>query len=212
MLQKLLADYVRRKYFGLNGNPIAVGVYRPSVLAWSCARRQFHYYKLFHQRNPEDIPDDIVLLLGGGVVFHRLVQSFKENGKRYWDRIEIECSLKATVAGSNIVLTGHADAIKGDTVYEFKHTRSIPWRKPKFDHQLQANFYMAAIEKVRGVVVYTGYNEEGGLSIREFPILFSDWHLEHLITRAQSLHTWLVHDTPPRCSCRDRRHEGAVIL
>lgn len=214
-IEKLVADYCRKKYFGDNKQPITIGVYRPSVLAWSCARRQYNYYSLFHQRKPEEIPDNTILLLAGGVVFHRLIQSLKdESGKNFWERVEVECSLEVEVAGDTITIIGHADATRGkgidEEVWEFKHTRSIP-NKPLFPHILQLNFYLGALKRVRGILLYTGYDAEGGLSIKEFPHYYSEWHLEHLISRAQMLHTFLLMETPPRCSCRDHRHENGNL-
>lgn len=214
-LEKLLADYCRKKYFGEDKQPIKIGVYRPSVLAWSCVRRQYNYYALFNEKKPEEIPDKIVLLLAGGVVFHRLVQSLKdETGKSYWDKTEVECSLEVDIAGDKIIIVGRADAIRGsgidEEVWEFKHTRTIPL-KPLFPHQLQLNFYLAALKRVKGVLLYTGYDADGGLAVKEFPCRYSEWHLEHLISRAQMLHTFLAVGIPPRCSCRDHRHEGGNL-
>lgn len=215
MVEKLLADYCRRKYFGEKRQPVKIGVYRPSVLSWSCVRRQYNYYTLFHQKTPEEIPDKTVLLLAGGVVFHRLIQSLKdEEGRSFWDKVEVECSLTTNLAGDSVTIVGHADAIRRrdgeEEVWEFKHTRVIP-PEPFFAHHLQLNFYLAALKKVKGVLLYTGYDAEGGLAVKEFPCLYSDWYLEHLIARAQMLHAFLLIGTPPRCSCRDHRHENDVL-
>lgn len=214
-IQKLLADYCRKKYFGENNQPVQIGIYRPSVLAWSCTRKQFNYYRFFDGKKPEEIPDDIVLLLAGGVVFHRLIQSLRDGeGKNFWDKVEVECSLDIEVAGEKIKIIGHADAIRGrgvdEEVWEFKHVRTIP-PNPHFAHKLQLNFYLAALKRVKGVLLYAGYDLDGGLKLKEFPHFYSDWYLEHLIQRAQMLHTFLVMDTPPRCSCRDRKHENLII-
>jgi hypothetical protein len=211
MLKQLLADYCRKTYFGNNPQPVKIGVYRPSILSWSCIRRQWNYYKEFSGKNPEEIPDDLILLLSGGIVFHRLIQSLKENGKPYWSATEVECSIEVEVAGGEkIKIVGHADAIKGKglerTVYEFKHVRSLP-SNAYFQHILQLNFYMGAMGITRGVLLYVGYLSNGGLTVREFPRLYSDWHMEHLITRAQTLHTLLVNDQAPRCSCKDKKCE-----
>jgi hypothetical protein len=43
--------------------------------------------------------------------------------------------------------------------------------------------------------------------VREFPRIYSDWHMEHLISRAQTLHTLLINNQAPRCSCRDKQCE-----
>lgn len=211
VLQRLLADFCRKHYFAGHGVPVQIGVYRPSVLSWSCLRKQYNYYALLSGKEAKEIPDDTVLLLAGGVVFHRLVQSLRDNNKPYWDKVEVECSVKVEVAGGEIAIVGHADAIKDGAVYEFKHTRTLP-SKPTFPHVLQLNFYLAALRMLRGVLVYTGYDAEGGLSVREFPILYSDWHFEHLISRAQTLHVLLVNKEPPRCSCREKRHELETII
>jgi len=210
MLTKLLADYCRRKYFGTNNQPIQIGVYRPSVLSWSCLRQQWNYYKELHDKTPEEIPDDVVLLLAGGIVFHRLIQQLTENGKRYWDKIEVECSIEVPLPTGTIVIVGHADAIKNGKVYEFKHVRTLP-SKPKFNHLLQLNFYLKALNTVEGYLIYAGYNEFGGLAVREFPWYLSNWHFQHLVNRAETLHYLLISDQPPRCSCRDQRHEVVIL-
>lgn len=210
MLEKMLADYVRKNYFGQTKEPVKIGVYRPSVLSWSCIRKQWNYYKFFHKKKQEEIPDNVVLLLGGGIVFHLLLQQLKLEDKRFWDDVEVECHIGVNIGNSRIKIVGHADAIKNRIVYEFKHTRTLP-NKPYFQHQLQLNFYLAALRSLRGVLVYTGYDASGGLSIKEFPIFYSDWHLEHLITRCQTLHTFLTTNQAPRCSCRDRIHENVII-
>jgi hypothetical protein len=194
---------------------VQIGVYRPSVLAWSCIRRQWNYYKEFSGKNPEEIPDDVVLLLSGGIVFHRLIQSLKDNGKPYWSETEAECSIEVKVAGNKkIKIIGHADAIIGKgverTVYEFKHVRSLPYNA-YFPHILQLNFYMGAMGISRGVLLYVGYLANGGLGIREFTRIYSDWHMEHLISRAQTLHTLLINNQPPRCSCRDKQCETSIF-
>jgi hypothetical protein len=174
-------------------------------------RRQWNYYVYFSEKSASEIPDDITLLLGGGVVFHRLIQSLKDNGKSYWDKVEVECEYKVKLTNDEIVIIGHADALRGDEVYEFKHTRTLPM-KPHFQHRLQLNFYLGALNKMKGRLVYTGYNEEGGIGVREFPLLYSDWYMEHLVNKAEVLHALLKSGEPPRCSCRDRKHEGGNVL
>ena len=211
MLRELLASYVKKKYFGNHHEPVRIGVYRPSVLSWSCIRKQFNYYQQLSGKTIEEIPDNIVLLLAGGIVFHRLLQSLRNpDDSKFWDKTEVECSLEVEMLGEKIQIVGHADAIRKDEVYEFKHTRSLP-SKPQFPHILQLNFYLGALGKIKGRLVYTGYDAEGGLDIREFPWMFSEWHLEHLIARAQALHILLVNNQPPRCSCRDKRHEIGLL-
>ncbi|GIW67860.1 MAG: hypothetical protein KatS3mg096_728 [Candidatus Parcubacteria bacterium] len=210
MLQKLLADFCRRKYFGGHSSPVQIGVYRPSVLSWSCSRKQWNYYKNFHGKTSDEIPDEVILLLAGGVVFHRLIQNLTSEGRRFWDRVEIECSMEVQLTSGVILIVGHADAIKDGRVYEFKHTRVIP-PKPKFEHLLQLNFYLKALKCLEGSLIYSGYTSEGGLGIKEFQTIISNWHVQHLINRAETLHYLLISDTPPRCSCRDHRHEIEVL-
>lgn len=211
MLIKLLADYCRKKYFGSNNTPVQIGVYRPSVLSWSCLRQQWNYYKNFHNKSPQEIPDDVVLLLSGGIVFHRLIQQLTTpEGRRFWDKVEVECSVEIALPTEKIIIVGHADAIKDGKVYEFKHVRTIP-HKPHFNHILQLNFYLKALNIIEGYLVYAGYNEFGGIIIREFPWTLSNWHFQHLVNRAETLHYLLISDKPPRCSCRDQRHEFTVI-
>jgi hypothetical protein len=216
MIRRLLADYCRRTYFRDNPHPVEIGVYRPSILSWNCVRKQWNYYKEFSGKKSEEIPDDIILLLAGGIVFHRLIQSLREDGKPYWSATEVECSIEIDVANrQRIKIVGHADAIKGKgterTIYEFKHVRAIP-REPQFAHILQLNFYMGALNISKGVLLYVGYLPDGGLDLKEFPRTFSHWHLEHLIARAQTLHTLLIHNEPPRCSCSNRIHEFETLI
>jgi len=215
LLKQLLADYCRKKYFGKEAQPVQIGVYRPSVLSWSCVRKQYNYYSNFAGKSPEEIPDDIILLLSGGIVFHRLIQSLRQDGKKYWDAVEVACSIEVpTPEGSTLTILGHADAIHGTgierKVYEFKHVRQIP-TKPLFEHILQLNFYLGALQIPHGVLCYVGYLPGGGLDVKEFPHTFSHWHFEHLINRAITLHTLLIHKTPPRCSCKDRIHEVQIL-
>jgi len=210
MIQRLLADYCRKKYFGNNERPVQIGVYRPSVLSWSCLRKQWNYYKNFHNKAPEEIPDDVVLLLSGGIVFHRLLQSLKDNGRSYWDKVEVECKVEVQLPSGVILIVGHADALKNGKVYEFKHVRTLP-SKPRFEHILQLNFYLKALNSVEGVLLYAGYAEGGGIIIREFPWRLSPWHFQHLVNRAEMLHIMLMNDTPPQCSCSDKRHEYQIL-
>jgi len=217
MLNKLLADYCRKVYLSGHSEPVQIGVYRPSVLSWSCIRKQWNYYKFLSGKKAEEIPDDIILLLAGGVVFHRLIQGLKdEQGRPYWDKTEIECSIEVNVAGGEkIKIIGHADAIRGKgmdkIVYEFKHVRQLP-NKPQFPHLLQLNFYLGALGVNRGSLLYVGYLPHGGLAVKEFGWLYSNWHMEHLIARAQMLHTLLIHNEAPRCSCKNRVHELGQLI
>lgn len=211
MLKKLLADELRRRYFGVNPNPVQIGVYRPSVLSWSCVRRQYNYYSEFAGKSPDEIPDEVVLLLGGGIVFHRMVQALEFQGQPFWDNVEVECKLEVALPSGNILIVGHADCIRNNEVYELKYTQRVP-SNPHFQHILQLNFYLGALQKQKGWLVYCGPSTEGGLQIREFPHIFSEWHLEHLISRAQTLDLLLRNQTPPRCSCSDKRHEVGAIF
>jgi hypothetical protein len=103
VLKQLLADYCRKKYFGKEAKPVQIGVYRPSVLSWSCVRKQYNYYTNFAGKSPEEIPDDIILLLSGGIVFHRLIQSLRQDGQKYWDAVEVACSIEVpTPDGSTL--------------------------------------------------------------------------------------------------------------
>jgi hypothetical protein len=215
MIKKLLVDYCRRSYFGNNNYPVQIGKYHASVLSWNCLRKQWNYYKEYSGKKPEEIPDDTILLLSGGIVFHRLIQSLKENEKLYWSEIEVKCSIEVKIKEGNIIkIVGCADAIREEgtkkIIYEFKHTRYIP-QKPYFQHILQINFYMGALNIKNGVLLYVGYLPNGGLDIKEFPIEYSDWHMQQIINRAQILHTFLVNNIPPCCSCKDKKCEKETI-
>jgi len=215
MLKHLLANYCRRVYFGDEKTPIPPGVYHPSILCLSCARAQYNYYTNFSNKSVEEIPDEIVLLLAGGVFVHRLIQSLKVDKKSIWSGVEVPCSYELTAPdGSTITIRGRADAILGRgverRVYEFKHVRSIPY-KPQFNHLLQLNFYLGALGIAQGVLCYIGYSPYGGIDIKEFNFSFSTWHFEHLLNRAITLHTLITNKTPPRCSCRDKIHEIQIL-
>jgi len=213
-IQQILAMYCRQSYFKNDKeHKIRIGTYAPSILVGSCVRSQYNFYKSLQGKKPEEIPDEVILKLAGGVVFHRILQEFKPDGKkRYWDSVEIPCEHSFEVSQGKkkefILVRGRIDATKNGTIYEFKHTYRIP-QKPKFQHLLQLHFYLGAMQKAQGVLGYIGYDEYG-IVVKEFPVVFSTWHFEHILNRAETLHIFLQNSTPPRCTCRSQEHEMEV--
>lgn len=206
-VKQLLIEYYRKAYFGGEASPPTVGVYWPKVLTWSCLRQQFNFFALY--QGQKELPNEVILRLGDGTDFHRLVQ--KIAGRHFWNKVEIPCQTVVEIAGGEkILIRGRADCIKGDTLYELKQTMHLPY-KPRFDHVLQANFYLGSLRMMRGMISYRGYDQSGAMDVREFPIIFSDWHFTHLINRAETLHVLLKSGQPPRCSCRNRRHESGEV-
>jgi len=202
-IEHLLAGYIRQRLFN-NWEKPRVGVYRASVVSQTCLRSKWNFYKHFERH--DDLTTDMILLLGGGIVFHRMLQSIKVDGKRYWDAVEIPCKIEEDFGDEKVLLVGHADALKNGVVYEFKHTRSTP-RKAYFNHLLQLNFYLKALQKPEGRLVYVSYREDGGLTIKEFHLVYSESLYAFFINRAQELHIALKSSIPPRCSCKGRIHE-----
>lgn len=199
-VRRIVLDYfrkqTRRRY-----KPPQIGTYFPSVLTQSCLKGQWNYYMMSIREG--QIPDGAIMRMGEGTEWHRILQSYKG-----WDGVEVKARMRVKVsqkAGDWITIRGRADSVKGDTVYEFKRTSWLP-HKPKFDHVLQINFYMAAIGKPKGVIVYAG-NKDGDFDVVEHPVLLSDWHVEHLKNRAMNLHIFLKNKEVPICSCRSRAHD-----
>lgn len=137
-------------------------------------------------------------------MWHEMIQSLG-----VWDEIEKPVKMRIPLERGNgyITIRGRADAIRGDTVYDFKRTERVPWGwKPKFPHVMQLNFYMECLGKPKGVLAYIGY-DGAEFKIKEFYHVLSDWHTENLINRALNLHTFLTNDVAPVCTCRSRVHE-----
>lgn len=205
-LQKIIAAYCRESYFKLDKErKIQIGVYYPSMLVGSCYRSQYNFYTQYQGKKNEELPDEVILKLAGGVVFHRILQNFKLDGKKYWDAIEVPCEYSFDTGKGKILIRGRIDAIKDNVIHEFKHTYRIP-QKAKFQHLLQLQFYLGAMQKARGQLDYIGYDEYG-MVLREFPVIYSQWHFEHLLNRAVALHLYLRHKEPPKCGCRTQEHE-----
>lgn len=202
-VENVLADYIR-KYLFRNWEKPQMGVYRASIVSQTCLRSKWNYYK--HFEHHDDLTTDMILLLGGGIVFHRMLQSIKVGGKRFWDAVEIPCKTEEALGDERVLLVGHADAMKNGIVYEFKHTRSQP-KKAYFNHLLQLNFYLKALQKPEGRLVYVSYREDGGLTIKDFHLVYSESLYAFFVNRAQELHIALKSPVPPRCSCRNKTHE-----
>lgn len=206
-IEKVLVGYIRQYLFANWERPKA-GIYRASVISQSCLRSKWNYYKHFERNN--DLTPDMIMLLGGGIVFHRMLQGIRVNGKRFWDAVEVPCKTTEKMGDERVILLGHADAMRNGIVYEFKHTRSQP-RKAWFNHLLQLNFYLKALQKPEGRLVYVSYREDGGLVVKDFQLIFSESLYSFFVNRAQELHIALKSPVPPRCSCRGNIHEFQTI-
>lgn len=187
------------KYFDRRYKIPKVGIYYPSVLSRSCLKDQFNYYYLSNLIGK--IPESYLLEKLEGVLMHELIQSFK-----VWDDIEVAVSKRIKITSKEtIIIKGRADAIKDNVVYEFKRTAYIPG-KPRFKDLVQLNFYMEALGFARGVLVYIGRRNDR-MDIIEYPWTLSDWHSNFIVNKAIELHTVLIHEEVPHCSCRNKRHD-----
>ena len=199
-LQEALVGYLRKKRLKSHRLP-TVGVYYPTTLVQPCTRGQYNFYKqTIEQRK---FPDSFVLKTSEGTVWHEMLEQIG-----VWDSVEGPCRMRVPLEnGGYITIRGRYDAIRGDTVYDFKRTERVPWGyKPKFAHLLQLNFYMECLGKPKGVIAYIGY-EGGNFRIKEYYHVLTDWMTQTLINKALTLHTHLVNDVPPVCTCRNRIHE-----
>jgi hypothetical protein len=178
-----------------------IGVYYPTTLVQGCVRSQWNFYKLsIHSRR---FPDGFILKTTEGNAWHDIIEQAP-----VWDEVEKSVSMRIPFEqGGYITIRGRADAIRGDTIYDFKRTERVPWGyKPKFPHIMQLNFYMECLGKPKGVIAYIGY-DGANFRIKEYYHVLSDWHTEQLINRALTLHTYLINDVPPVCTCRSKIHE-----
>lgn len=179
-----------------------IGVYYPTILIQSCMRSQWNFYEMAIQQRR--FPDGFLLKTQEGNAWHTMLESL-----HVWDYTERSVSKRIKLEnGGHITIRGRCDAVRGDTVYDFKRVEWVPYRKPKFDHVLQLNFYMECLGKPNGVLAYIGYLN-GEFQIKEYYHVLSDWHTSHLVNRALMLHSALVHNDPPACSCRNQAHSIA---
>jgi hypothetical protein len=176
-----------------------IGVYFPSVLCNSCTKSQWNYYQMAIKEGK--LPQSAILQMGEGTVTHELIQSLQ-----IWDATEIPVKMKINTGNENIVIRGRADGVIGDTVFEFKRTQYIPL-KIRFSDALQINFYMEALGKPKGILVYIGYKSDRTFDVVERYWTLSDWHTNHLINRAITLHTLLKNKQEAYCSCRSKTHD-----
>lgn len=199
-LQEELVDHLRRKRLRKHRLP-QVGVYYPTTLVQPCTRAQWNFYKMTIEQ--KKFPDGFVLKTSEGTVWHEMLEELN-----VWDEIEGVAKMRVPLeGGSFITIRGRYDAIRGDTVYDFKRTERVPWGyKPKFNHLLQLNFYMEALGKPKGVIAYIGYDGQN-FRIKEYYHVLTDWLTQTLINKALTLHGHLVNDVPPVCTCRNRIHE-----
>ena len=176
-----------------------IGRYYPSILCQPCLKAMWNYYKMASEQ--KKFPPGYLLQTGEGIVTHEIIESFK-----FWDKVEVPVKKIVKASDGWIKIFGRADAVLGDTVYDFKRTQRIP-NKVKFQHRLQLNFYMDCLGKPKGIVCYIGYNSEGEFDVQERPIVLTDWYSAQIINRAIQLHDHLRYNDPPICSCRSRRHD-----
>lgn len=199
-LQEELVGMLRRKNMRSYRLP-QIGVYYPTTLVQNCVRGQWNFYKMSIEGRK--FPDGFVLKTSEGTVWHDMLE-----GLNVWDSTEGRASMRVPLEGGGyITIRGRYDAIRGDTVYDFKRTERVPWgRKPRFPHLLQLNFYMECLGKPKGVIAYIGYD---GMEfrIKEYYHVLTDWMTQTLINKALTLHTHLVNDLPPNCTCRTKVHE-----
>lgn len=199
-LQSEVIKHMVKKKMGKYKLP-TIGVYYPTTLVQNCVRSQWNFYMMSIQSRR--FPDGFVLKTSEGQAWHDMIEAAP-----VWDEVEKRVSMRIPFeGGGSITIRGRADAIRGDTVYDFKRTERVPWGwKPKFAHLMQLNFYMECLGKPKGVIAYIGY-DGGEFKIKEFYHVLSDWHTEQLINRALNLHTFLVNNVPPVCTCRSKVHE-----
>jgi hypothetical protein len=198
-LQEELTNYLRRGRMKKYKLP-EIGVYYPTTLVQNCIRGQWNFYKMTIQQRK--FPDGFILKTAEGNAWHEMLEDLK-----IWDSVEGSCSMKVPLEdGTHITIRGRYDVVRGDTVYDFKRTEWVPYRKAKFPHLLQLNFYMECLGKPKGVIAYIGYSG-GEFRIMEYYHVLTDWMTETLKNRALTLHTHLVHDVPPVCTCRRKTHE-----
>lgn len=198
-LQDELANHLRKKR--MHGYKLPrIGVYYPTTLIQSCTRSQWNFYMMAMREGK--FPDAFLLKTQEGTAWHELME-----GVRIWDSVEGPARKRIKLEdGTWITIRGRYDAVRGYTVYDFKRVEWVPYRKAKFDHILQLNFYMECLGKPKGVLAYIGY-KNGEFGIHEYYHVLSDWHTQHLINRAITLHMHLVNNAPPVCSCRTKFHE-----
>lgn len=199
-LQEELVKYLVKKQSRRYKVP-EVGVYYPSTLVQYCPRGPWNFYMMALQ--DKKLPDSFILHMAEGNVWHDLMEDL-----RIWDSTEQSCKKRVDLEdGSHIWIRGRYDAVRGDTVYDFKRTDRVPWGyKPKFEHVLQINFYMECLGKPKGVIAYIG-TLNGQFGVYPFYHVLSDWHTQLLVNKAIALHTHLVYKSPPICSCRTKQHE-----
>lgn len=200
-LEEELVEYLKKKHLHRKYRLPQIGIYYPTTLVQNCTRSQWNFYMMSIQQRK--FPDDFVLKISEGQVWHDMLE-----GIHIWDSVEGSARMRVRLEGGGyITIRGRYDAVRSDTVYDFKRTERVPWGyKAKFAHLLQLNFYMACLGKPKGVVAYIGY-ENGVFHIKEYYHVLTDWMTQTLINKALTLHTHLVNNVAPNCTCRTRIHE-----
>lgn len=196
-IKQLLLDEYNKRY-GSEIRKYKIGEYHVSSLLGSCLKATWNHFQM--KKLTKEHIDSTKLIFFKGILFHEMVQKSKA-----WDGVEVECVKKIKTSHGTATLLGHADAVKDDAVFELKTCAYIP-RRPKFDHICQVNAYMHMLGKPRGVIVYAGSDGEK-FDIKEYQVVQSDWHYQHMINRLMTLHAILKTAGEPICSCRNRQHD-----
>lgn len=105
-------------------------------------------------------------------------------------------------------VTGYADLIIGDTVYEIKskHSRAFWWMVKKNEgpgkhHMMQLWTYLKVLEKERGELVYVSKDD---LAIQQYPVYLNDKKLEKaVLAELTTLNQAWERKLPPRPAKED---------
>jgi hypothetical protein len=198
IVKNLLLDYYNKRW----GSEIRIyksSEYHVSSLLGSCVKATWNNYMM--KRKTKEHEEATKLLFLKGLIFHELLQK----SSKAWDGVEVECTRKIKTSHGVTTLIGHADAVKDDTVYEFKTCMRIPY-KPRFDHVAQVNAYATMLGKPRAIIVYAGSDGEA-FNVKEFTVLPSEWHYTLLVNKLHTIHALLKTKAQPMCSCRNRQHD-----
>lgn len=202
IIKQLFLDEFNKRY-GSEVRKYKIGEYHVSSLLGSCLKANVNSWRIkLMDKNLQDLTK---LHFFRGIMTHEFLQKLK-----VWDDIEAECKREIKTTHGKITLLGHADAVKGDTVFEFKSVIRIPW-KPKFDHSMQVNAYATMLGLPRAKVIYIGNDADGNYNVKEFDLVQSDFMWQLLVNKAITLHALLKTGTDVQCSCRSRVHDIAWI-
>lgn len=184
-----------------------VGTYFPSVLVRRCPKDAWNYYRITEREG--QFPDSFLLHTHEGKAWHAILDKLRdpENPKRsLWSATELVGQKRVRLPnGEYITIRGRCDAVRGDTVYEFKRRSFIPY-KPAWADLFQLNFYCEVLGKPKGKLVVLGYRNNQ-FTVVEYDHTLTDWMTGVLLEKAQNLHNALRHNEPPMCTCRNKVHD-----